>query len=111
MTRPTVDTEVITKAILLACRAPSLHNSQPWLWVVDDGVVELFSDHTRTVRSTDSSGRQVIISCGAALGHFRVAMSAAGWDTNVDRFPNPERARPSRNGRLLARSFRHARPA
>lgn len=89
MTRPTVDTEVITRAILLACRAPSLHNSQAWLWVVDDGVVELFSDHTRTVRSTDSSGRQVIISCGAALGHFRVAMSAAGWDTNVDRFPNP----------------------
>ena len=34
MTRPTVDTEVITKAILLACRAPSLHNSQPWRWVV-----------------------------------------------------------------------------
>ena len=89
MTRATVDTEVITKAILLACRAPSLHNAQPWLWVVDDGVVELFSDHTRTVRSTDSSGRETLISCGAALGHFRVAMSAAGWDTNVDRFPNP----------------------
>lgn len=89
MTRPTVDTEVITKAILLACRAPSLHNSQPWGWVVGAGEVELFSDHSRTVRSTDSSGRETIISCGAALGHFRVAMAAAGWDTNVDRFPNP----------------------
>ncbi|MFZ0832926.1 MAG: nitroreductase family protein [Mycobacterium sp.] len=89
MTRPTVDTEVITKAISLACRAPSLHNSQPWRWVVGTGQVDLFSDHTRTLRATDSSGRETLIGCGAALGHFRVAMAAAGWDTNIDRFPNP----------------------
>lgn len=89
MTRPTVDAEVITKAILLACRAPSLHNSQPWRWLVGSGVVDLFSDDTRTLRATDSSGRQTLIGCGAALDHFRVAMAAAGWDTNVDRFPNP----------------------
>ena len=89
MTRPTVDTEVITKAIMLACRAPSLHNSQPWRWLVGTGQVDLFSDHTRTLRSTDTSGRETLIGCGAALDHLRVAMAAAGWDTNVDRFPNP----------------------
>jgi len=89
MNRPTVDTEVITKAIMLACRAPSLHNSQPWRWLVGTGEVDLFSDDTRTLRATDSSGRETLISCGAALGHFRIAMAAAGWDTNVDRFPNP----------------------
>ena len=27
--------------------------------------------------------------CGAVLDHFRVAMAAAGWTANVDRFPNP----------------------
>ncbi|WP_414686250.1 hypothetical protein, partial [Mycobacterium sp.] len=30
----TPDTRVITTAVELACHAPSLHNSQPWKWVV-----------------------------------------------------------------------------
>ena len=89
MTNTKVDTEVITKAVELACRAPSLHNSQPWRWVASDTVVDLFEDPTRVVRSTDSSGREAIISCGAALDHFKVALAATDWQTNVDRFPNP----------------------
>jgi nitroreductase len=89
MTRTTVDLEVITKAIALDAGAPSSHNSQPWRWIVGDAEVDLFSDQSRTVRSTDNSGREMVVSCGAALGHFRVAMAAVGWDTNVDRFPNP----------------------
>ena len=39
--------------------------------------------------STDHSGREALIGCGAVLDHFRVAMAAAGWTANVDRFPNP----------------------
>jgi nitroreductase len=89
MTQTTVDTGVITGAVELACRAPSLHNIQPWRWVAGKTSVELFVDPHRTVTATDTSGREAIISCGAALDHFRVAMAAAGWDTNVDRFPNP----------------------
>jgi hypothetical protein len=73
----------------LAVRAPSLHNSQPWRWVADGGVLELFADPTRIGRSTDHTGREVLISCGAVLDHFRVAMAAAGWEAQVDRFPNP----------------------
>ena len=30
MTQTTLDIELITTAVELACRAPSLHNSQPW---------------------------------------------------------------------------------
>jgi hypothetical protein len=89
MTRTTADTEIVTRAIRLACRAPSLHNSQPWRWVVHETAVNLFGEHSRVVRSADSSGREAVISCGAALDHFRVAMAAAGWKTNVDPFPNP----------------------
>lgn len=89
MAETMVDLEVITSALELACRAPSLHNSQPWRWVVDSTVVDLFRDPGRAVRSVDGSGREAIISCGAALDHFRVAMAAAGWDINVDQFPNP----------------------
>ncbi|BBZ45388.1 Acg family FMN-binding oxidoreductase [Mycobacterium parmense] len=89
MTRTTVDTKVISRAVELACRAPSLHNSQPWRWVAGETGVDLYVDPGRIVASTDSSGRQAVISCGAVLDHFRVALSAGGWESNVDAFPNP----------------------
>ena len=89
MTQTVADTKVITAAIELACRAPSLHNSQPWRWVASSTSVDLLVDPQRKVTSTDRSGREAIMSCGAALDHFRVAMAAVGWDTNVDQFPNP----------------------
>ena len=85
-----VDIDVIRQAVGLACRAPSLHNSQPWRWVADGPVLQLLADPARIGRSTDSTGREVIISCGAVLDHLRVAMAAAGWHANVNRFPNPD---------------------
>jgi len=93
MTKTVAGTEVIAAAIKLACRAPSLHNSQPWRWVAGPTAVDLFGDPARVVRSTDSSGREALISCGAALDHFRAAMAAAGWNTHVDEFPNPNNLR------------------
>jgi nitroreductase len=89
MTEMMADGKEVTTAVELACRAPSLHNSQPWRWVASRTSVDLFVDPRRTVSSTDPSGREAIISCGAALDHFRIAMAAGGWDTNVERFPNP----------------------
>jgi nitroreductase len=89
MTQTMVDTGVITRALELACHAPSLHNSQPWRWVVGSTTVDLFTDPHKIVTGTDRSGREAIISCGALLDHFRVAMAAVGWDSKVDRFPNP----------------------
>ena len=41
-----VDTEVIRNAVRLACRAPSLHNSQPWRWVLEGEALQLFADAT-----------------------------------------------------------------
>src|SRR3984885_12169275 len=85
-----VDTDVLTDAVQLACRAPSLHNSQPWQWVAEGAGLHLYVDHSRILYSTDKSGREALISCGAVLDHLRVAMAAAGWTTHVERFPNPE---------------------
>ncbi len=85
-----IRSELIVDALQVACRAPSLHNTQPWRWVLTDHTVELFADPSRHARSADSSGRQAMISCGAVLHHFRVAMAAAGWHTTVRRFPDPD---------------------
>jgi hypothetical protein len=89
MPATTVDTEVIRDAVRVACRAPSLHNSQPWRWVLEGEALQLFADADRVVRATDNSGREALMACGAVLDHFRVAMAAAGYRVNVDRFPNP----------------------
>jgi hypothetical protein len=84
-----VSSDVIADAVHLACRAPSIHNSQPWRFVGEGaGVTHLYLDRDRLV-DTDSSGRQAVLSCGAVLDHLRVAMAAAGWAANVDYYPNP----------------------
>ena len=78
--------KVIEDAVGAACRAPSLHNSQPWQWVLNRAELQLFLDPSR-VMTTDEKARQAVIGCGAALDHLRVAMAAAGWQAHADRFP------------------------
>ncbi|MCG7592623.1 NAD(P)H nitroreductase [Mycobacterium sp. PSTR-4-N] len=89
MNSVTVDLDVLSDAVALACRAPSLHNSQPWRFISTGDVVSLFLDPDSAPRHTDTSGRELIISCGAVLDHFRVAMAAVGYQATTDRFPNP----------------------
>ncbi len=85
-----VQSEVLADAVRLACRAPSLHNSQPWRWVADRGRLDLYLDSNRAVHG-DRSAREALISCGAVLDHLRVAMAAAGWTAEVERFPDEQR--------------------
>ncbi|BBY98524.1 Acg family FMN-binding oxidoreductase [Mycolicibacterium fallax] len=83
-----VDSSVLSRAVSLASRAPSLHNTQPWRWVAYRGTLALHLDRRRIVTNTDDAGRQALISCGVMLDHLRVAMAAAGWRSSIHRFPN-----------------------
>jgi len=85
------DAETIREAVALACRAPSLHNSQPWRWVADGARLHLWADPHRSMQATDHTGRELLLSCGAVLDHLRVAMAAAGWDSVTERFPSSDR--------------------
>ena len=76
-------------ALGLAVRAPSLHNTQPWQWLIGGESVHLHSDPTRCLPGTDSTGREMVISCGAALNHFVVALAASGWRGQARRLPAP----------------------
>ena len=89
MPTTTVDHDLIRTAVTLASRAPSLHNTQPWLWVIDGHRLHLHLDRSRIVRNTDTAGREAVIGCGATLDHLRTALAAAGWDVRVQRFPYP----------------------
>ncbi|MDT2007580.1 hypothetical protein FXW78_29770 [Rhodococcus opacus] len=71
----------------LACRAPSLHNSQPWRWLMGESGLQLFSDPDRLLPATDAFGRQMVISCGAALNHLEYAFESKLWCPVIDRLP------------------------
>ncbi|RDI55295.1 Acg family FMN-binding oxidoreductase [Nocardia mexicana] len=83
------DRETLCSALALAVRAPSVHNSQPWLWRIGDGTVHLYADTGRHLPHTDPDQRDLVLSCGAALHHLRVAARGLGWETVVHRLPNP----------------------
>ncbi len=89
MPQTMLDWHAVKNAVLLACRAPSVHNSQPWRWVYQDATLHLFVDPRRRVRNADRFGREAIISCGVVLDHLRVAMVASGLQAHIDRLPNP----------------------
>ena len=72
-----VDRRTVRAAIELASRAPSVHNSQPWRWMVGPHSVHLYADLRRWLPATDADGRDLVVSCGAALHHLRVALAAA----------------------------------
>ncbi len=83
------DSEVIRDAVMLASRAPSLHNSQPWRWIVEGPSLQLWADPCRLMPATDHAGRELTLSCGAVLDHLRVAMAGAGWECTTERLPDP----------------------
>jgi len=86
-------TRSLEAAARAALHAPSVFNTQPWRWrVVGDSTLELFADRSRALRATDPDGRLLLLSCGTALHHARVALAAAGRAVRVDRFPDPDDA-------------------
>lgn len=79
---------IIRRLVDLARLAPSVHNTQPWTWrVFGDTRAQLYADRSRQLPAEDPAGRNLMISCGAALDHFTYAARALGWVTHVDRLP------------------------
>jgi nitroreductase len=74
-------------AATAAGNAPSILNTQPWLWRVHPDRLDLFANRSRQLAAGDPQGRQLMLSCGAALHHARIALAADGWATHVTRLP------------------------
>lgn len=82
--------------IATAARAPSVHNTQPWRFKISRDTIELYADPGRRLRM-DPLGREMLISCGAALFGLRLAVRSLGYLPLVELLPDPARLR------LLAR--------
>ena len=79
--RPAAD--VLVEAARVAGQAPSILNTQPWRWRVHADRLDLFAERSRQLTVGDPSGRLLMLSCGAALHHARVALAAQGWQVDV----------------------------
>jgi nitroreductase len=73
-----------------AVLAPSGHNTQPWLFRVRNGEVDLYADRTRGLPVVDPEDRALVISCGAALFNLRVAVRHFGYAGEVQNSPDPD---------------------
>jgi nitroreductase family protein len=109
VTTTRVPQETLRRIVELATRAPSVHNTQPWRWRATPHSLELYADRSRQLSVGDPAGRNLVISCGVALHHARIAADALGFSATITRFPDPER--PDLLARLdlaPATSSRHA---
>lgn len=102
-TRVPFPAESVAGLLSTAGRAPSIFNSQPWLFRVGTYAIDLYADPSRRLR-IDRSGREMLISCGAALFGLRMAIRAIGYEPVVGVLPDPEDPGLLARVRLGARS-------
>jgi len=60
--------------------APSKHNTQPWRFVLQDEVLDVWTDPSRILANTDPHRREMLIACGAAV-HFACVAAGSGLPT------------------------------
>jgi hypothetical protein len=82
---------VLREAVRRALLAPSVHNTQPWRFVLRRHELDLVADRRRQLTVLDPSGRQMYLSIGCALLNARVSLAAAGRAAQVWRMPEPQR--------------------
>jgi hypothetical protein len=85
--------------VRMAARAPSLHNTQPWRFKVGEDAIELYADRRRQLPE-DPDGREMLISCGAALYGLRLAVRSLGHRPEVELRPGRAGSRSAAAGPL-----------
>jgi nitroreductase len=79
---------ILEGCVRSATTAPSLHNSQPWLFRIGDGMVEVHADWRRQLEVLDPTGRELLISIGAAVFTLGLALRGAGYRPEIGLFPD-----------------------
>ncbi len=67
-----------------AVLAPSRHNAQPWAFEIDGDEVCVYADASRALPAADPDGRQLLMSCGAAVVNLRLAAAHFGHATSAE---------------------------
>ncbi len=98
--------DIVRYVVASAVWAPSVHNTQPWRFSAEGQEISLHTDPARQLTVADPDGREMLISCGAALFTARLALRSLGYIPEAALLPDP--AQPA----LVARvSWRQQAPA
>ncbi|MCW2601177.1 MAG: hypothetical protein JWM02_3006 [Frankiales bacterium] len=79
----------VRKGIAAAIKAPSLHNTQPWLFTPTGDSVLVRADVSRWLRHEDPLGRELMLSCGGAVRHLVLGLRVQGLEVRCDLLPHP----------------------
>ncbi|MDR2985947.1 MAG: hypothetical protein LBV34_14015 [Nocardiopsaceae bacterium] len=82
--------EISRFVVEAATHAPSVLNTQPWWFSTADREVSLHADVDRRLKVADPPGREMMISCGAALLTARVALRYLSLMPKVSVLPDPD---------------------
>ena len=93
-------TERLAYCMRYAILAPFTHNTQPWRFALLDDRLELYADRTCSLPLIDPEGRELIISCGAALANLCIAIRHFGYQDDVALFPQSNDTDPIETIRL-----------
>jgi hypothetical protein len=81
--------EIIRSVVAEAVWAPSVHNTQPWCFTAHGPRIRLYADVGRQLTAADPDGREMTISCGAALFTARLALRSLGFVPETQVLPDP----------------------
>jgi hypothetical protein len=81
--------EIARYVVTTVVWAPSVHNTQPWRFTVGGQQISLHADAGRQLAVADPDGREMMISCGAALFTARLALRSLGYLPQTFVLPDP----------------------
>jgi nitroreductase len=88
-----MNSEELRSVVDLATKAPSVHNTQPWRFAGHAGPggelagIDVFADRQRALEVLDPEGRDLHLSCGAAIEFARLGVRALGTACSVHLLP------------------------
>jgi hypothetical protein len=86
---PLTAEEIAAYIVGAAVWAPSVHNTQPWWFSARGQEISLHADAGRQLMVADPGGREMMISCGAALFTARLALRSLGHIPETCVLPDP----------------------
>jgi nitroreductase len=111
MSTPMTAAQIARHVVAEAVWAPSVNNTQPWRFVVGPDQIGLYADAERRLQVADPDGREMMISCGAALFTARLVLRSLGYVPEARLLPDPDDptlvALLSWPGRAAATEFEH----